>query len=279
MIDIDKTLINPTYDFTVPVEEIKSTVLQAQNCGLIIGLNSDSAIPTIAAKSDCLGITGPIIAERGALFLPTSVAPPIVVNPAADNFVSFRDAFLAALLKRSVGTGHDLVIIGDVNFLVNQLPAGPAAITTAKRAIIINGLRRCSCGLWVRTRDTNGQWQIDEPTLRDVFEELLPIGTAIFHDGAGQPIMDVDYNPEYGIIIIHHPLSSKAAAIHQLRVTYPDRTIYMIGDSMSDWMGGEQVIQCAVGNASADYRRRCQLVSSDSFTAGVLGILETILGA
>jgi len=50
----------------------------------------------------------------------------------------------------------------------------------------------------------------------------------------------------------------------------------MVGDSMSDWLDDDRVIQCAVGNASDAYKEKSKLIATSARTEGVIELLELI---
>ncbi|OGF90422.1 hypothetical protein A3I27_03975 [Candidatus Giovannonibacteria bacterium RIFCSPLOWO2_02_FULL_43_11b] len=52
--------------------------------------------------------------------------------------------------------------------------------------------------------------------------------------------------------------------------------VFMVGDSMSDWLDDDRVIQCAVGNASDAYKEKSKLIATSARTEGVIELLELI---
>lgn len=65
LIDLDKTLIDTNYQ---PNDgRINSEIKRLQNGGWQLGLSSDTPLLTLQRWSDIFGMSGPIIAERGAL--------------------------------------------------------------------------------------------------------------------------------------------------------------------------------------------------------------------
>ena len=89
--------------------------------------------------------------------------------------------------------------------------------------------------------------------------------------------LDVDENSEYGILIIHAARNVKANGVRALIERTGAARIAYIGDSWRDNIGDLRVIQCAVGNATEEYKRHCRFVATQSYTAGAVELLEAIL--
>ena len=89
--------------------------------------------------------------------------------------------------------------------------------------------------------------------------------------------MSIDYNEEYSVLILHDLNVRKANAIPKINQMFPGQQIFMIGNSMSDFVG-DQVVHCAVGNATDDYKRQCLLVApvNMEYTMAVEYLFEKI---
>ena len=67
MIDLDNTLINSDYQLNVAVKKFRDTIKELTKKNIKVGLCSDSATITLRQWTQKLQLTGPIIAERGAV--------------------------------------------------------------------------------------------------------------------------------------------------------------------------------------------------------------------
>lgn len=67
LLDLDNTLIDADYCLTVPENEFRTVIQELANKGVHVGLCSDSAVITLRQWADRLGLTRPIVAERGAV--------------------------------------------------------------------------------------------------------------------------------------------------------------------------------------------------------------------
>lgn len=274
LLDVDQTIIDKNYSLTVPLEKFRESVTCAQSEGVVIGLNSDSALSTLSSRMASYGLHGPVIAEKGALLLHRAgLVEPLYLDEKLKQYELFRNAIVQEILQRNSESCQYLLVAGDVNGLVNQLPNLPPASNSAEFAIIVNGLRKCSLGLWSRRRKMDGTWVIDSTALDDMISHIERIGIR-FSDIWGT--RDIDRNEQYGIYIAHDKSTNKARAVdHLIRDEVFDQ-IFMVGDSMSDWLDDPRVTQCAVENASDEYKKKCSMVALSPRTAGVIELLDLI---
>lgn len=277
--DKDETLVDTKYQLTVPSADFTDAIRRAEAKGAIVGLNSDSGFPTLEQRANQIGIPGPIIAERGALVQPTRGAPLTPLIPETLRFLELRDRFLDALTFGQ-RTRQYWVVLGDVNELAKALPPIPPRVLPAPVAVLVNGVRTCSLAFYVRKR-VGDAWVKDGTALDDVIAILEEAGPHC------EPLWSardtLDRNPTYGICIVHHKDTQKSRAVDWILAQAGDRPVYMIGNSKSDDLKDSRVIQCAVGNASPEYKARCLethgLIAEQPLTAGVIELLERITSA
>lgn len=280
LLDVDETLVDTNYELTVPHDVLTAAIRHAEAKGAIVGLNSDSGFPTLEWRANQAGISGPIIAERGALVQPARGAPLTPLIPETLRFLELRDRFLDALTFGQ-RTRQYWVVLGDVNELAKALPPIPPRVLPASVAVLVNGVRTCSLAFYVRKR-VNCEWVKDGAALQNAFAILGEAGghTPELWDVREQP---EDINPTYGICIVHHRDTQKSRAVDWILAQAGDRPVYMIGNSTSDDLRDPRVIQCAVENAGPKYKARCTetggFIAQQPLTAGVIELLERITSA
>ena len=274
LLDVDGTLIDTRYNLNTSDSEWKAALRRAEAQGAVIGLNSDSACEMLRRKARFYGIRGPIVAERGALVAESPNASTICTNPAALRFLELRNAFLQFLTTGEPLATY-LTVVGHVNELSNLLPTLPEEACVNEAAVLINGFRSCSLSFFVRKRE-GARWFKDVRALDEVI--------AIVHSlGCGEKFpslwdeRDMDRDPNYGICIFHHKQSVKSLACAPLLQLFGERRIFMVGNSMSDYMGEGGIIHCAVGNASKEYKEHSVFVAKGERTQGVIELFERIL--
>jgi hypothetical protein len=274
LLDVDETLIDTEYTLNISDSEWKEALRRAEAQGAVIGLNSDSACEMLRRKARFYGIRGPIVAERGALVAESPDAPTICTNPAALRFLELRDAFLQFLTKGEPLATY-LTVVGHVNELSNQLPTLPEEACANEAAVLINGFRSCSLSFFVRTQQEGSRWLPDARALDDVIGMAHSLGCEQFPSLWDERDMDRDL--KYGICIFHHKQSVKSLACAPLLQLFGERRIFMVGNSMSDYMGESGITHCAVGNASEEYKEHSVFVAKGERTRGVIELFERIL--
>ncbi|MFA5745070.1 MAG: HAD hydrolase family protein [Candidatus Paceibacterota bacterium] len=272
LIDLDKTLVDQNYQITISIEKLHETIRRARSHGLIVGLCSDSSATTLSRIALEYGIEGPIIAERGAMIKigeeEIRVIPDTVVFP------DIRTSFINNYLELMVD--DILLVVGDVNQLSREFlsPTFSVRNTTAKTAVLINGSRKASLSFYVLANH-NGRWKNDSAMLDEVSSQFITLGSKLA--GAWWKDAFIEKNNDYGIGIIHHPNSEKTIALPILQDKFKIDEIWMIGDSMSDLLKQPRIQHAAVANAIPEFKSHCQLVSSQTFTAGVVELLEKLM--
>lgn len=273
LFDLDETIIDTTYRTTVHETRLREVVQRAQRAGFILGLNSDSPIGVLRRHATQYGFSGPIIAERGALYAPTLEGDVVDVTDLGETFVTLRHRMVDALARAPLSR-VGAVLLGDVRDWVNHLP--PAPDTASPDVVLVNSLRARSFGLWVRRYDhREGKWRISAEATKPVLDLLADVGHGVF--GREWDELDRDLNPAYGLCILHHKATRKNVATGRLLEGQKHRKVYMVGDSINDHLPGLPVIHCAVGNASEAYKSLSAHVSGSPRTEGVIEILENLM--
>lgn len=273
LLDVDNTLIDTNYRLNVSDAVFREAVQRAQGRGVAVGLSSDSGPGTLAALAKRFGLDGPIVAEKGAMV--RIGAQTTRLNPETMVFAEIRERLVAHLVSEAL-KNRLLLALGDVNWLSQSIMEQPQTDSIAPAIVLVNTLRSASLSFYVRSNSETG-WVIDRDALNSVFLAADTIGGCLAPAWWRDAV--IDKNPDYGICIIHHPTTEKKNALPFLRNGHPECAIYMIGNSMSDWMG-EGVTHCAVGNADAAFKEECgELVSALSLTEGVISLLEHIGGS
>ncbi len=271
LVDLDKTLIDGTYKLNTDIAPLQRAITRVQSHGGLVGLFSDSAMPTLEKYATEFGMHGPIIAERGAIMRTytkngnhDTISRPEFFKQKQNTMLLLRDKLVSKLSTDC----HTLLVIGDVIALSQQ--KNPVAYTPKSfvtRVILLNSLRQHSISFYVRTAGGFCEQEFTAHTVAEL-EEIV-----------GEKSLSkywFDVNNECGICIMHYAETSKPGAVSAIKNAFPQRQIYMIGDSMSDFLDSEDVIQCAVDNAAHAYQDRCQLHSRNDLTRGVIDLLEQI---
>jgi len=262
LIDLDDTLFQtPAYELNAP--EPYALIEKYQKKGYLIGLNSDSPLPWLQYWSGRLGMKGPIIAEGGAIILPDSHSKPIfLVNNKHTAQLTDLQTRLAQEVTKS---GEGAVLLGDV---VKMRRDGLLVSPSIDRLIAISTLRQASFMCYVLRSSKNGKIHIGNiETIQEIaqtIKKLLPT--------SGYTI-NVDQG--CGVIITQDNKTNKMSAVAYLRKLFPDRQVYMIGNSLSDWCG-EGVHHIAVSNASVSFQSRAERVCQKPYTQGVIEFIESL---
>ena len=270
LIDLDKTLIDSNYKLTVSEEKFQRIVKKLDDRKILVGLCSDSAIPSLVQWAKRLGIKGPLIAERGAVVFDQESKTKKIVSPReTDWLLDFRSAFIDESLQ---AFPKATFVIGDAVDIVQNKKLFSATID---QLLIINGLRIASFSIY--TRHFSGRsslMQMDTNLLNKVSSLALKLLPSF-----DKSKMDLfwDKNPDYGLLIIHSKTSAKSNGIRFAKRHLNLQKITMIGDDMSDYVNLPYVSQFAVRNATANYKKKCNFVATKNFTEGVIESIEELL--
>ncbi len=272
--DIDGTLIDLNYKITQDVNLIKKSIKEAQDQGHIVSLSSGTPLPSIKKWADLFGIEGMSFCEKGAFVFQDNEIK--FINKELDNliFQKVKHKIIDYLIDSSmVQSGEMQLIIGDVNKNANGLLTNIIELDNGiKSVVLINGMRMASLSMFVFSRDTNGMWVKDYTLMQDMIDLAAQFFSKDFS-------LEIDFNKEVGIIIWEHKNVSKKNTLHYIKEKYPDATVYMVGNSLPDYLDDPSVIQCGVANSDSDYKDKCSIVSDSNFTEGSLEILQKIINS
>jgi hypothetical protein len=282
MLDVDGTVIDPNYRTTVSSDELVRVLTKAQENGVVIGLNSDSAFPTIVSWARQWNIKGPLLAEKSVVCLPDEGMRTIPVYKGLERFTEIRDAFVLRLMQSDL-VGKVLTVVGDVNNVVDRMPAYGPEDHGAQALIAVNGLRQFSLSFFVRAWKENG-WAARKdmvangPVLAQAIELLEKVGAAydLQHESKVWSQRECVPDPRYGICIARRSKVDKQTPVARLLSMRSYAQVYMIGDDRADLLKDDRVIQCAVGNANQDCKDGSALIASGTYTEGVIELIERI---
>lgn len=267
LLDLDGTLIDAEYRLTD--DRICAAIAGAQARGWSIGVNSDSAMATCRRWHRRLGMNGCLVAEKGAAFFVPGQGVAAVEESNEDAFRELNVAFY-----RDIRVWHPeaFVVTGEVSALVHGDAAEVFVPESSEEVILINGHRRWSFHFYVRRRLADGQTSLDPALLR----ELVALTKRLVETDPRLAGANLDVSQRHGLCIVHHRRTSKARGVRALADRVGCSQVFMIGDSMDDFCGDPRVRQFAVGNASQEYKDRCERVAHAAVTAGVIELLESL---
>lgn len=267
LIDLDKTLIDSSYQLTS--SEIYGVVAECEQRGLLVGLCSDSALPTLRRWSDHLGMRGPIVFERGAGIYFPATGENITLHPEATGwFRSLRTIFVEKALEHLPDWA---VFIGDNTEMKR---AGIAFPGDYKIAILVSALRDHSFGAHIASH--YGERLLTDAASREVLRRIR-LDVEVLAANLSVELLDVDENQEYGVLIVHASTNSKRNATREL-LSRGLGVVGLIGDSIYDYVNEDRVKQYAVANADQTYKAKCCYVATAPITEGVAEILQMIIG-
>lgn len=270
LIDLDKTLIDANYRLTAPEEKFREIIRQLTDKKIIVGLCSDSAIMTLRQWAERFKITGPLIAERGAIVWNQETKSQELVDPSAVKwFLDFRSAFIDKILRRFPGI---TLVIGDVTEFIRNRTVFPAM---SKRVLAVSGFRVASFSAYARRFSKNSMLvQNDSAFLKEISSLAEKLLSSF---GKQKRNLFWDENPDYGILIIHVKTTIKSSGVKFAMQKLNFKKVVMIGDDIADYVNLPNVSQFAVDNASSEYKKKCNFISKKTFTKGVIESLEQIL--
>ncbi len=124
LLDVDKTVIDKKYQLTVELHDFVRAIERAQDAGITVGLNSDSALPTIRSWAKQWHIEGPLLAEQSVICLQHEDNRIIPMHGRLTQFQAVRDAFVTTLVRDECSLGQLLVVAGDVNQMLSERTGG-----------------------------------------------------------------------------------------------------------------------------------------------------------
>ncbi len=201
-LDLDKTLINADYKLTVPENQFRLVVKKLLRKNICVGLCSDSAIITLREWSCHLGLTGPIIAERGAVIWdPVQQTENILNISGTAWFRSLREFFINTIIQNFPGA---TLIIGDATKFIKDKYLNPAL---TNEVFVINGFRVASFSFFACR--PNEDWSALEPHPELLKRASMIVKKIIIAQNKKKEDLFWDENSKYGILIVHEKTTEK----------------------------------------------------------------------
>ena len=260
LIDIDGTLIDETYSLTS--EAIFNSIEELQECGWTIHLSSDSSIELMTHWASTLGINGSLVAEKGSVLHHDGEV--ILDQAHYDSFREIRQDIVSRIQAQHPGCS---IWEGEP---VQELLGQPTHASPGEHVVLINAYRRCSFGLFVRSVDNDGKYVMSEDMcaqILDTAREALPED------------LDIDDNPEYGLLILANQQANKRAGTLRLMDILGLVEVGMVGNSITDFIGNDIARHYAVSNTTPEFRTVADYTSDQSVTKGVVDIIRRLTAA
>ncbi|TAN58745.1 hypothetical protein EPN15_00180 [Patescibacteria group bacterium] len=269
LLDLDNTLIDANYNLTAPKDELCAVVRELASRDIHIGLCSDSAVITLRQWTERLGLTGPIVAERGAVLWDAVEQTEEVLEISITGwFRELRELFIREIMRDSP---EATIILGDATRIVKDRIFS-AALTT--HVFAVNGFRTSSFSFFACRLEQNRPSLIPDAKLLANASRI--VAKIVGSLGRNKNDLFWDENPKYGILIIHALSTEKWRGVSTLIDRLKPEQTVMIGDSMSDFLGLPHVAQYAVGNADPLYKDKSAFVAERSLTEGVIECLRQL---
>jgi len=237
-------------------------IIQAKiSQGWIIGLNSDTPLRRLRRWRESLSMNGPIVAERGAVaWWPDEQH---IVSEKADIFAAFRESLIQRLLQQEE---YALFFGDNTEFIksVNRIAVGDSVI------IALDAYRKCSIGMFVR-RVVNQELVCDISIAKNIQRLLESTSPSSFLVSA------IDFNERICFLCVNDPEVDKSRGVDVLLEKWGKPPhVYMIGDTMADYLNLPEVHQLAVGNAQPDYKEKAERIAVNNFAQGCIELLSKI---
>lgn len=251
--DLDGVWFDENANFSSPAPEDLAIIQEAKNAGYWVVLNSDTgAIPLakFATELDCSPL---VIGENGMVIYAPTVDSKEFLVPIRPLFDEFRQLAIAELTSFGTLSGEgSLVINDDATAIIRKDPKVPYPETPL---YLINAMRECSFGVYVRFIDKNGKMRIDEKRTKQTETILNALIMDITTRRSDENvILTCKRYDTVGSCLVRDPRVYKARAVGKVIQQMPSTlNYYMIGDSTNDAMDflGGKVTTCAVGNANS----------------------------
>lgn len=254
LLDLDGTLIDDNYQLNDP--GINSAIATLQSQGWKVGLSSDTPLKGLQVWAERFGMNGPLIAEKGA-----------IVEVDGKTFVDESDE--AAFLESRTKIEERLAELGVKIWEGNPAEAirdGLKIGNSGDIYVLVNTLRTCSLGLFVREVDQSGNLYINNELTTSLIDELRDLFPP-FDD------LQEDLNHTFGLLIASRGKVAKRFGTQALMQEQGLKQVAMIGNSMTDYIGSDIALHYAVSNASDEFKSRCNYVAQSPTTSGVVEIL------
>jgi hydroxymethylpyrimidine pyrophosphatase-like HAD family hydrolase len=261
LMDLDNTIIDRKSQ-QLNDNRLKPTVELAQTLGWTLALSSDTPLASLKMWSEKFGITGPIVAEKGALIQVGNDT--IYAKPEVAGMFSSSFDLVVGKLK---GLNMDVMLGSPVEMIFNR---EVFSSTAGQRVVFANNLRKSSLGLFVLKTDESGLLVPDKETTSVVAEsidDVLPKSESIQKwvngDGGLVIVSDTSINKRTGSLLLMQRLGLQEVG--------------MVGDSHLDYIGSDIAKHYAVGNADQNFKDKADYVSLFDLTSGVVDIINGLL--
>jgi|GEM_PF-3158236 len=247
-VDINGTLLPHDSDGTIAdekIDELKDTILSANEKGIEVGLCSDSPLPQLRQFADKLGFTGPIIAENGNIIHFNNKT--VIVNPLPN-----RETYM----QQIAGIASEFDYEQSKDCIAPEFGGEPLDMYDNRWGF--GAGREASVTVF------------GPPELIEKLGEVIPAGKDISRD----------CSPQYHFFAIHPGADykkNKGKTLHMLSTL--GHNVIMVGDSMSDWADPKTGVQCSfVANAeiSDEAASSAKMIARAPFIDGVNEIINSI---
>lgn len=260
LFDLDGTLIDSQYNLTD--ESIRVSVEQAEKAGWSVGLNSDTPLEQLLWWSDQLGMTGPIIAEKGAVVAWNGdVIYEEKLNQAVEKS---KELTYEYLLERD----NTAVVTGNATKNVKSIYEQVLLSDDINTVVYLNTISTCSLRYFVRKRSIQNQLKIDDLVTQAIYRELTD-----FEPDLQTKV--VDNNPEFGLIIVSDAEKTKRSGLETLLTRCSVGRVVMVGNSINDYVGQDIAQHYCVANTVDEFGNVSQRLGTP-ITSGCVEILSQL---
>ncbi|HEX2792227.1 MAG TPA: HAD family hydrolase [Candidatus Paceibacterota bacterium] len=266
LLDLDNTLIDSDYKLNVLDTDFRAVIDRLAQSGVQVGLCSDSAAITLNQWALRLGLTGPVISERGAvIWNPVENSAEIIDVSDTNWFQRLREDFVVECMREFPGI---TIMLGDATRFVKS-PGMNLAMTDD--ILAINGFRTASFSLFA-FRPRSDQQGL-EPNQDLLVKASNLIEKMLNRYSKNRDELFWDENPHYGVLILHANITVKSRAISRIIDRLKPVETVMIGDGLADFLDLPYVSQFAVANADPRYKAKASFVSAYPLARGVMECL------
>lgn len=246
--DLDGVWFDEKANFASPPHKDLAIIQEAKEAGYWVVLNSDTGASPLARYSQELGCSPLVIAENGMVTYAPSAGIKEFFVPIKSLFDEFKTDAAAILASQS----NSIIIMGDATAIVREDPIIPYENSTV---FLINDMRECSFGVYIRSTDQFGKMDVDTELTDKVKIMMDKLSrNAMTKWSSSNVLLACKSYPEVGSCLVRDPRVYKAQAVAGMIAQFSEPLdYYMIGDSLGDAMDfpivGSRVTTCAVGNA------------------------------
>ena len=260
LFDLDGTLIDKNY--TVTDENIGWYIRQAQAAGWSVGLNSDTPLEQLQWWRDQLCMTGPIIAEMGAV---VECNGEVIYDTALNLAVErSKKQCYDYLLKRN----KTAVITGNATKNVKSESYARSFDSDIETFVYLNTTSMCSLRYFVRKRSVGGKLEVNDAATQRIYGELAHFDPSLVSK-------TIDNNSESGLIIVSDGEITKRSGLKLLLSRCSIGRVVMVGNSINDYMGQDIVEHYCVSNTEDSFKDASQLLD-EPFTKGCVEAIRRL---